>query len=75
MLCEDLTQGQSITSFRVYGYLPAYQKVKILLFEGKTVGHKIYCRFSPLRVSQFEVEVTGHDGDYTITDMQAYYVK
>ena len=75
MLKEDLTKGQSITSFRVYGYLPAYQKVKILLFEGRTVGHKVYCRFSPMRVSKFEVEITGHDGDYTVTDMQAYYVK
>ena len=74
VLKEDLTNGQMITSFRVYGYLPAYQKKKILLFEGRTVGHKVFCRFGALRCSKFEVEITGSDGEYALTDIKAYYV-
>jgi hypothetical protein len=75
MLKEDLTNGQSIRSFRIYGYLPHYQRKKILLFEGRTVGHKVYCRFGAIRCSKFEVEITDFDGDYTITDMKAFYVR
>ena len=75
MLKEDLTHGQSVTSFRIYAYLPRYRKKKILVFEGRTIGHKVYCRFSALRCSKYEIEITGHNGDYTITDIQAFYVK
>ena len=33
------------------GYLPVYQKKKILLFEGGTVGHKLFCRFGARSVA------------------------
>jgi hypothetical protein len=75
MLKEDLTHGQSVTNFRIYAYLPRYRHKKIQVFEGRTIGHKVYCRFSPLRCSKYEIEITGHNGDYTITDIQAFYVK
>lgn len=41
------------------GYLLVYQKKKILLFEGGTVGHKLFCLFGALRCSEFEAEITG----------------
>jgi alpha-L-fucosidase len=75
MLMEDLTDGQSIRSFRIYGYLPHYQKKKVLLFEGHTVGHKVLCRFPAIRCSKFEVVITDHDGDYALTDIKAYFVR
>jgi hypothetical protein len=75
MLKEDLTDGQSIRSFRIYGYLPHYQKKKVLLFEGHTVGHKVLCRFPAIRCSKFEVVITDHDGDYALTDIKAYFVR
>jgi hypothetical protein len=75
MLKEDLSRGQSIRSFRIYGYLPNYQQKKILLFEGRTVGHKVYCRFGALRCSKFEVEITSHDGEYALTEIKAFYIK
>jgi len=75
MLKEDLTSGQSIRSFRIYGYLPNYRHKKVLLFEGRTVGHKVYCRFGALRCSKFEVEITDHDGDYALKEIKAFYVR
>ena len=75
MLSEDLTDGQSITSFRIYGHLPTYKGVRIQLFEGRTVGHKVLCKFSPLRCSRITVEITGHDGDYILKDFKAFMVK
>ena len=75
MLKEDLTNGQSIRSFRIYGYLPHYRQKKILLFEGRTVGHKVYCRFGAIRCSKFEVEITDHDGNYALTDIKAFFVR
>ena len=75
MLKEDLQNGQSIRSFRIYGYLPHYRQKKILLFEGRTVGHKVYCRFPALRCSKFEVEITDYDGAYALKDIKAFYVR
>ena len=72
---EDLTNGQSITSFKVYASLPVYSKKRILVFEGHTVGHKIFCRFPAIRACRLTVEVTGHNGDYVINSIKAYYVK
>ena len=75
MLCEDLTQDHLIKSFSIYGYLPAYVKKKILLFEGKTVGHKVYCKFSSLRCSKYEVVINECDGEPALTDIKAFFVK
>ena len=75
MLKEDLTNGQSIRSFRIYGYLPNYRQKKVLLFEGRTIGHKVYCRFGALRCSKFEVEITDCDGNYALTEIKAFYVR
>ena len=74
MLKEDLSLGQKITSFRIWGYLPIYQKKKILLFEGRTVGHKVLCRFGAIRCSKYEVEITGSEGECKLTDVKAYYI-
>jgi alpha-L-fucosidase len=75
MIKEDLTGGQSVRSFRIYGYLPHYQHKKILLFEGRTIGHKVYCRFGAIRCSKFEVEITDHDGDYALKEIKAFYIR
>ena len=74
VLQEDLTSGQHITAFHIYGYLPNYKKKRILLFEGRTVGHKVICRFGTLRCSKFEVEIEGNEGA-TLASVQAFYIK
>ena len=75
VLQEDLTNGQHIKAFRIYGYLPNYKKKRILLFEGRTVGHKVICRFGALRCSKYDVEITESNGDFALTDMKAFYIK
>ena len=75
MIKEDLTNGQSVESFSVYAYLPCYRHKKILVFEGKTIGHKVLCKFSPLRASKYEVVINSYSGDYAIKDIKAFYVK
>lgn len=72
---EDLTDGQKIESFSVYAYLPHYKSKKIQVFEGKTVGHKVICKFSPIRASKYEVIVNSATGEYKIRDIKAYFVK
>lgn len=74
-ICEDLTDGQSITSFEVYAYLPQYKNKRILVFVGKTVGHKVYCRFGNIRSPKIDVVITGSSGDYTVKSINAYFVK
>ena len=74
MLKEDLADGQRITSFRIYAYLPHYKHKKVLLFEGRTVGHKVLCRFNAIRASAFEVEIEGDEGA-KLSDVKAYFVR
>ena len=74
VLQEDLANGQHIMAFRIYGYLPTYKKKRILLFEGRTVGHKVICRFGALRCSKFEVEITEASGPCALSSMSAHYI-
>ena len=75
VLREDLTKGQKIESFSVYAYLPHYQDKKIQVFEGKTVGHKVICKFSPIRASKYEVVINSASGEHKLRDIKAYFVK
>jgi alpha-L-fucosidase len=75
MITEDLTKGSFVKSFSIYGYLPRYTKKKILLFEGRTVGHKVYCRFGAIRCSKFEVVINDSYGAHAIKDIKAFFVK
>lgn len=72
-LMEDLTEGQSVTRFRLYAHLPVYQKKRILIYEGTTIGHKLICHFGAIRSPKFTVEVLGHEGTYTLKSMKAYF--
>jgi alpha-L-fucosidase len=75
VISEDLAFGQNIVSFSVYAYLPNYKKRKIQVFEGKTVGHKIICRFSPIRATKYEVVINSSEAEHKIKDIKAFYVK
>ena len=72
---EDLKNGQSVESFSIYAYLPAYKHKKILVFEGKTIGHKVICKFSAMRASKYEIAINSHNGDYAINNIKVFYVK
>ena len=75
VLMEDLTDGQAVTSFRLYAYLPSYQKKKILIYEGRTIGHKLICPFGAIRGSKYVLEITGAVREPRLHDMKAYLVK
>lgn len=75
VISEDLTNGQSVTSFRLYAHLPCYRAKRICVFQGSTIGHKLICSFGAIRSAKYTLEVTGHDGEYTIADMKAYFAK
>ena len=72
---EDLTNGPSVSSFSIYGYLPKYKAKKILLFEGKTIGHKVICKFSALRCSKYEVVINDYTSDPIIKSIKAFHIK
>ena len=74
VLSEDISKGQRINSFSIYGYLPHYKHKKVLLFEGKTVGRKLICRFNAIRASAFEVVINDFCGEHRLTDIKAYYI-
>lgn len=71
---EDLTNGQSVTHFKIYAYLPAYKHKKVLVFEGRTIGHKALCRFPCIRASKFELEIDGYDREYSIKEIKAFFI-
>ena len=74
VLMEDITDGQKIKSFRLWAYLPTYQKKKILVFEGRTVGHKQICHFGAIRGSKYVLEITESSGTPKLRDMKAYFI-
>lgn len=75
MITEDITNGQAVTSFRINAHMPWYGDKKVTVFEGKTIGHKVYCRFGAVRAKRYDVEITGKSGDYKILDIKAFFVK
>ena len=72
---EDLAKGQAIESFKIYGYLPLYRHKRVLLYEGKTIGHKAICLFPALRASKFDIVVESSGGEHALRDVKAYFVK
>ena len=75
VIMEDISKGASVKSFRLWAYLPIYQKRKILIFEGRTIGHKVICPFGAIRGSKFVLEITEAEGTPKIRDMKPYFVK
>ena len=73
-ICEDISDGQKIFSFRVWAYLPSYQRKRILLYEGRTIGHKVICQFGAIRASKYLIEITSFDGTPKLCDAKAYFV-
>lgn len=71
---EDLTKGESVKSFKVYAHLPHYTNKMILVYTGTTVGHKAICAIPTMNTAKIVVEITDSIGDYTLSDVSAYYV-
>ena len=72
---EDVSQGQEITSWKLYARLPSLQPdtaIRCLVAEGGTIGHKAIVRFPALRTARLELEVASREGEAVITDIKAY---
>jgi hypothetical protein len=72
---EDLTNGQAVGAFKIYAYLPYYKHKKVLVFEGRTIGHRKLCRIPAVRASKFELEITEFDKPYEIKEIKAFFIK
>ena len=72
---EDLTNGQAVSAFKIYAYLPYYKHKKVLVFEGRTIGHRKLCRIPAVRASKFEIEITEFDKPYEIKEIKAFFIK
>ena len=72
---EDVSQGQKITSWKLYACLPSLQPetaIRLLVARGDTIGHKAIVRFPALRTARLELEVASREGEAVITDIKAY---
>lgn len=75
ILKENLTEGESVTSFKIYANLPHNVNQRICVYMGCSIGHKAICVFPAILTAKITVEVVSHRGEYEIADMKAYYVK
>ena len=75
LLCEDITGGQAVKSFKVYAHLPNYRRKRILVYSGTTIGHKLICPIFTMRSPKLTVEVVDSDGEHTLTKIQGFFAK
>lgn len=75
VICEDMTDGQSVQAFNVYAHLPFYKHKRILVYSGATVGNKLICQIPAIRTPKITVEITQSDGKHKITEIKTYFVK
>ncbi len=73
MLQEDLAQGQRIRRFRLYGRLRVCKSDRVLLYEGRTVGHKHIALIPALCMSRIELEIVESEGEPHLLSMTAHY--
>ena len=72
VLQEDLTNGESVLSFRLYAALPSYSEKEICIFSGDNIGHKRICRFPLVKTGTLRLEITESDGEVLMRDFRAY---
>ena len=72
---EDISNGQSVKAFNVYAHLPHYQHKRILVYAGKTIGHKVICPIFTIRSPKLTVEIVDSDGEHQITEIKGYFAK
>jgi alpha-L-fucosidase len=73
ILAEDLTEGESIAELNVLvesGIL----RQPVCVFTGKAVGHKRIVSFPAVRAKKVYVEVTKHNGEYTLFKPEVFMI-
>lgn len=74
-IMEDLADGESIQSFKVYAHMPNSRDQRICVYMGESVGHKAICTFPTIRTGKLTLEVITSRGEFAIRMMTPYYEK
>jgi alpha-L-fucosidase len=72
VLCENIREGQRVQRFTLSAKPYPYGD-PIVLYEGRTIGHKAICRFPAIRTSEVTVEITECEGGCALDDVQLFY--
>lgn len=72
---EDITKGQHILGFRLYGRLRVSKDTRVLLYEGKYIGHKHIAVIPAMAMTRVELEVTQSEGEASVRAMSAHFAK
>jgi alpha-L-fucosidase len=75
VLREDITNGASVSAFRLYARLPQYKQRRVCIYRGDAIGRKLICAFPCIKTPRIELKIEGHDGDYRMAGIEAYYAK
>lgn len=74
ILEEKMNDGEKIESFEIYVYpYPYYGNGTILVYSGKTVGHKHICRFPAVRAEKTEIVINKGKAEYELKNIGVYY--
>ncbi|MBE6761915.1 MAG: hypothetical protein E7551_06470 [Ruminococcaceae bacterium] len=70
---EDLTEGESVEEFEIYGDIPLYNYL-CTLYRGKFIGHKAICRFPAISTNKIVVRILKSNGEPVIKSIKAFYI-
>lgn len=71
-----IEQTMKNEGFEIYVYpYPYYGNGTILVYSGKTVGHKHICRFPTVRTEKVEIVINKSKPNYLLKNISLYYVK
>lgn len=73
VISEDLSEGEAVRAFRIYGEPMTAPGRRICLYKGDTIGHKAICLFPAMRTRRLVLEITEHDGPVRISGMTACF--
>jgi alpha-L-fucosidase len=73
VIAEDLTEGESIKAFDVR-VVSGILYTPTLIYSGKTVGHKRIVTFPCVKAKQIYIDITEHDGPFSLIGAEAFYI-
>jgi alpha-L-fucosidase len=72
ILQEDLRSGERIRRFAIETWPAPSSGMPIVVYEGRSVGHKAICRFPPVRASAVRLSVLEADGPVRLRCVKLY---
>jgi hypothetical protein len=59
----------------LYARLPQYKQRRVCIYRGDAIGRKLICAFPCIKTPRIELKIEGHEGDYRMAGIEAYYAK